>query len=99
MVQERGCGLPHVTGKPDSEPNCTSRPIRFNVAVAELRLAGDDPAFAMLRVEYADVHRPGCPRPERGMELVLETARGGAPMPRRSRPVKRLSEGELPGAG
>ena len=34
---------------------------------------------------------PGLP-PERGMELVIET--GDAPMPR-SRPVKRLSEGEL----
>jgi hypothetical protein len=67
----------------------------FNVADAELRLAGDDdPAFAALKVEYADVlggAPPGLP-PERGMELVIET--GDAPMPR-SRPVKRLSEGEL----
>jgi hypothetical protein len=67
----------------------------FNVADAELRLAGDDDAaFAALKVEYADVlggAPPGLP-PERGMELVIET--GDAPMPR-SRPVKRLSEGEL----
>ena len=51
-------------------------------------------AFAALKVEYADVlggAPPGMP-PERGMELVIET--GDAPMPR-SRPVKRLSEGEL----
>ena len=67
----------------------------FCLADAELRLAGDDdPAFAALKVEYADVlggAPPGMP-PERGMELVIET--GDAPMPR-SRPVKRLSEGEL----
>jgi hypothetical protein len=67
----------------------------FCLADAELRLTGaDDPAFAALKVEYADVlggAPPGLP-PERGMELVIET--GDAPMPR-SRPVKRLSEGEL----
>jgi len=62
---------------------------------AELRLEGrDDPAFTALKAEYADVlggAPPGLP-PDRGMELVIET--GEAPMPR-SRPVKRLSEGEL----
>jgi len=67
----------------------------FGLADAELRLEGaDDPAFAALKAEYADVlggAPPGLP-PERGMELVIET--GDAPMPR-SRPVKRLSEGEL----
>ena len=67
----------------------------FCLADAELRLAGcDDPGFAALKVRYADVlggAPPGMP-PDRGMELELET--GGAPMPR-SRPVKRLSEGEL----
>ena len=67
----------------------------FCMADAELRLAGaDDPAFAALKVKYADVlggAPPGMP-PDRGMELELET--GGAPKPR-SRPVKRLSDGEL----
>ncbi len=67
----------------------------FCLADAELRLAGDDdPTFAALKVEYADVlggAPPGMP-PEQGMEFVTET--GDAPMPR-SRPVKRLSEGEL----
>jgi hypothetical protein len=54
----------------------------------------DDPAFAALKVEYADVlggAPPGLP-PDRGMELELVT--GGAPMPR-LRPVKRLYDGEL----
>ena len=67
----------------------------FGLADAELRLEGvDDPSFAALKTEYADVlggAPPGLP-PDRGMELVIET--GNAPMPR-SRPVKRLSEGEL----
>ena len=67
----------------------------FCLADAELRLDGvDDPAFAALKAKYADVlggAPPGLP-PERDMELVIET--GDAPMPR-SRPVKRLSEGEL----
>ena len=67
----------------------------FCLADAELRLDGvDDPAFADLKTKYADVlggAPPGLP-PERDMELVIET--GDAPMPR-SRPVKRLSEGEL----
>ena len=67
----------------------------FRLADAELRLGGaDDPAFTALVAEYADVlggAPPGLP-PDRGMELVIET--GDAPMPR-SRPVKRLSEGEL----
>ena len=62
---------------------------------AELRLEGaDDPAFAELKVRHADVlgGAPAGMPPDRGMELELET--GGVPMPR-SRPVKRLSEGEL----
>ena len=67
----------------------------FCLADAELHLEGsDDPAFAALKARYADVlggAPPGLP-PDRGMELELET--GDAPMPR-SRPVKRLSEGEL----
>jgi hypothetical protein len=67
------------------------------MADAELRLPGaDDPAFAVLRAEYADVlggAPPGLP-PDRGMELVIET--GDTLMPR-SRPVKRLSEGGLAG--
>jgi len=67
----------------------------FCLTDAELRLSGDDsPAFTTLKAQYADVlggAPPGLP-PERGMELVIET--GDAPMPR-SRPVKRLSEGEL----
>ena len=67
----------------------------FCLADAELRLDGvDDPAFAALKAKYADVlggAPPGLP-PERDMELVIET--GDSPMPR-SRPVKRLSEGEL----
>jgi hypothetical protein len=67
----------------------------FCLADAELRLDGvDDPAFAALKAKYADVlggAPPGLP-PARDMELVIET--GDAPMPR-SRPVKRLSEGEL----
>ena len=67
----------------------------FCLADAELRLEGaDDVAFAALKVEYADVlgGAPAGMPPDRGMELELET--GGAPMPR-SRPVKRLSDGEL----
>ena len=67
----------------------------FCLADAELRLEGaDDPAFATLKVRYADVlgGAPAGMPPDRGMELELET--GGAPMPR-SRPVKRLSDGEL----
>ena len=67
----------------------------FCLADAELCLAGaDDPAFSTLKVRYADVlggAPPGMP-PDRGMELELET--GDAPMPR-SRPGKRLSDGEL----
>ena len=67
----------------------------FCLADAELSLEGaDDPAFAGLKVKYADVlgGAPAGMPPDRGMELELET--GGAPMPR-SRPVKRLSDGEL----
>jgi hypothetical protein len=67
----------------------------FSLADAELRLEGaDDVAFTALKAEYADVlggAPPGMP-PDRGMELELET--GTAPIPR-SRPVKRLSDGEL----
>ncbi len=67
----------------------------FCLADAELRLEGTgDPVFAALKITYADVlggGPPGMP-PDRGMELELET--GGAPMPR-SRPVTRLSDGEL----
>jgi hypothetical protein len=67
----------------------------FCLADVELRFAGDDDAaFAALKVGYADVlgGAPSGLPPERGMKLVIET--GDAPMPR-SRPVKRLSEGEL----
>jgi hypothetical protein len=67
----------------------------FCLADAELHLAGaDDPAFATLKARYGDV-LGGAPHgmpPDRGMELELET--GDARMPR-SRPVKRLSDGEL----
>ena len=60
-----------------------------------LTLSGaDHPAFAALKDEFADVlggPPPGLP-PDRGIELVLET--GTRPMPR-TRPIKRLSEGEL----
>jgi hypothetical protein len=62
-----------------------------------LTLQGTDhPAFADLKEEFADV-LGGPPRglpPDRGIELVLET--GDRPMPR-TRPIKRLSEGELAG--
>ncbi len=67
----------------------------FCLADAELRLEGADaPAFAALKIRYADVlgGAPAGMPPDRGMELELETC--GAPMPR-SRPVKRLSDGEL----
>ncbi len=73
--------------------------IELHLADAELSLAGaDDPAFAALGAEYADVlgvapPPPGLP-PKRCMELVIET--GDSPMPR-SRPVKRLSEAEAGG--
>jgi len=60
-----------------------------------LELPGaDHPAFAALKAEFADV-LAGPPHglpPDRGIELALET--GTRPMPR-TRPVKRLSEGEL----
>ena len=60
-----------------------------------LNLQGaDHPAFAALKSAFADVlggPPPGLP-PDRGIELVLET--GDRPMPR-TRPTKRLSEGEL----
>jgi hypothetical protein len=53
----------------------------FGLADAERRLAGyDDPAFAPLKAEYADVlggAPPGLP-PERGMELVIEATPGRA---------------------
>ena len=67
--------------------------VRFSDA--SISLEGDDhPAFAALKAEFADVLAgppPGLP-PDRGIELVLET--GDRPMPR-TRPLKRLSEGEL----
>ena len=67
----------------------------FRLVDAELHLTGtDDPAFTEVKARYADV-LGGVPSglpPDRGMELILET--GDAPMPR-SRPVKRLSDGEL----
>ena len=54
----------------------------------------DHPAFAELKTEFADVlgGPPPCLPPDRGIELVLET--GARPMPR-TRPLKRLLEGEL----
>jgi hypothetical protein len=65
------------------------------LANASLALEGmDHPAFAALKAEFADVlggPSPGL-TPDRGIELVLET--GDRPMPR-TRPLKRLSEGEL----
>ena len=67
----------------------------FCLADAELRLEGaDDPAFAALKVRYADVFggAPAGMPPDRGIDLELEMV--GAPMPR-SRPVRRLSDGEL----
>ena len=61
----------------------------------ELRLEGkDDPAFELLIARYQET-LGGPPKglpPDRRIELVLET--GDAPMPR-SRPLKRLSAGEL----
>ena len=62
---------------------------------AALTLPGQDhPAFAALKEEFSDVLSPPPPGlpPDRGIELVLET--GDRPMPR-TRPLKRLSEGEL----
>ena len=60
----------------------------FCRADAELHLVGtNDPAFAALKVKFAEGlggAPPGMP-PDRGMELELET--GDARMPR-SRPVK-----------
>ena len=61
----------------------------------ELRLEGkDDPAIESLIARYQGTlgGPPKGPPPDRGIELVLET--GDAPMPR-SRPLKRLSAGEL----
>ena len=67
----------------------------LRLADASLALEGQDhPAFAALKEEFADVlggPPHGLP-PDRGIELVLET--GDRPMPR-TRPLKRLSEGEL----
>ncbi len=67
----------------------------FCLADAKLRLEGvNDLAFAALKVKYADVlvgAPPGL-RPDRGMELELEAC--DVPM-QRSRPVNRLSDGEL----
>ncbi len=66
----------------------------FCMADAELRLTGaDDSAFAVLKIQYAVLGgAPSGMPPDRCMELELET--GDAPMPW-SRPVKRLSDGEL----
>ena len=68
-------------------------PLRF--VDTSITLAGTDhPAFAALKEEFADV-LGGPPRglpPDRGIELTLET--GGRPMPR-TRPLKRISAGEL----
>jgi hypothetical protein len=67
----------------------------FCLADADLTLKGtDDPAFAAPRAGYADVLGGAPPglQPARGVELVIDT--GDAPM-QRSRPVKRLSRGEL----
>ena len=67
--------------------------VRFVDTSLDLQ-GSDHPAFAALKAEYADVlggPPPGLP-PDRGIELVLDT--GDRPMPR-TRPVKRLSEGEL----
>ena len=67
----------------------------LGVVDGELRLEGkDDPAFEPLIAKYQET-LGGPPKglpPDRGIELVLET--GDAPMPR-SRPLKRLSAGEL----
>ena len=67
----------------------------FCLADAELRLdsleGSDDPMFATLKAQYADVlggSRQGM-SPDRGVELELKT--GDARMPR-SRPLKRLSD-------
>ena len=60
-----------------------------------MTLGGSDhTVFAKLKLEYADVlgGPPAGLPPERGIELELET--GDHRMPR-SRPIKRLSEGEL----
>ena len=67
----------------------------LSVVDGELRLEGkDDPALEPLIAKYQET-LGGPPKglpPDRGIELVLET--GDAPMPR-SRPLKRLSAGEL----
>ena len=67
----------------------------LGVVDGELRLEGkDDQAFQPLIAKYQET-LGGPPKglpPDRGIELVLET--GDAPMPR-SRPLKRLSAGEL----
>ena len=65
----------------------------FCLADAERLQGADDPRFATLKALYADVlggAPPGMP-PDRGMELELKT--GDARM-QRSRPLKRLSDGE-----
>ena len=57
---------------------------------------GDPPDFATLAAEYAAVLAgppPGLP-PDRGAEFELRIDTGDRPMPR-SRPMKRLSQGEL----
>ena len=55
----------------------------------------EDPEFAALEEEYADVFElpKGLP-PSRGREYELVIDTGDAPMPK-SRPLKRFSQGEL----
>ena len=69
----------------------------WRFANASIALEGQDhPDFAALKAEFANVLAeapPGLPL-ERGIELVLEI--GNRPIPR-TRPIKRLSEGELAG--
>jgi hypothetical protein len=97
-----GCARPGI--RPDGGGSAAGAELKdgselhfayFCLADAELHLTGaDDPAFAALKGRYSDVlggDPHGMP-PDRGMELELET--GDARMPR-SRPVKRLSDGEL----
>ena len=70
-------------------------PASFCLADTELRIEGaDDPMFATLKAQYADVlgAAPPCMPPDRGRELELET--GDARM-LQSRPLKRLSDGEV----
>jgi hypothetical protein len=102
--KRRRCGLDpalsRFTTGTDSTPERLTNGTELHLASlrfvdTSLKLQGaDHPAFAALKSEFADVlggPPPGLP-PDRGIELVLET--GDHPMPR-TRPTKRLSEGEL----